>query len=269
MNIFSLLFTQILYRPIFNILIIFLIIFWGNLGIAIILLTLLVRGAMFKSSAAGANMQQGMSSLQPKIEELQKKHENDPQKLSEETMKLFKTEGKAPLKGCLTMLIQLPVFIGLYTVVRYIANGEIPMERLYSFFRSFWHNFIGETANQYITTNFLGIDLLVNHNRILTIIVVILNYTQMKFTQLVQPKKAATLPGANIPDMSKMMGTMSIGMSLMLGAMVYSFNSAIGLYLVTTSLFSVIQYGYQYRAIIKVKLNEFFNKNKPTVINPP
>ena len=82
-------------------------------------------------------MQQGMSNLQPKIEELQKKYEKDPQKLSEETMKLFKTEGKAPLKGCLTMLIQLPVFIGLYTVVRYIANGDVPMEWLYSFLRSF------------------------------------------------------------------------------------------------------------------------------------
>jgi len=58
MNILSLLFTQILYRPIFNVLIIFLAIFGGNLGIAIVLLTLVVRGLMFKSSAAGANMQQ-------------------------------------------------------------------------------------------------------------------------------------------------------------------------------------------------------------------
>jgi membrane protein insertase Oxa1/YidC/SpoIIIJ len=57
MNIFSVLITQILYRPIFNILIIFLAIFGGNLGIAIILLTILVRGIMFKSTAAGANMQ--------------------------------------------------------------------------------------------------------------------------------------------------------------------------------------------------------------------
>ena len=90
--------TQILYRPIFNILIIFIALFGGNLGIAIILLTLLIRGILFKSTAAGANMQAGMSNLQPKIEELQKKYENDPQKLSEETMKLFKTEGKGPLK---------------------------------------------------------------------------------------------------------------------------------------------------------------------------
>ena len=97
-------------------------------------------------------MQQGMSNLQPKIEELQKKYENDPQKLSEETLKLFKSEGKAPLKGCITMLIQLPVFIGLYTVVRYIANSEVPADWLYSFFRSFGHGF-NDLAN--INTDFL------------------------------------------------------------------------------------------------------------------
>jgi len=206
-----------------------------------------------------------MSSLQPKIEELQKKYENDPQKLSEETLKLFKTEGKGPLKGCLTMLIQLPVFIGLYTVVRYIANAEVPTERLYSFFRSFGHNY-NDLAN--ISTDFLGMELLHNNNRILTILVVILNYGQMKLTQLVQPKQQAKLPGATMPDMSKMMGSMSIGMSLMMGALVYSFNSAIGLYLVTTSLFSVVQYSYQYRTLLKVKMNEIFRKNKPTIINP-
>jgi YidC/Oxa1 family membrane protein insertase len=266
MNIFSVLITQILYRPIFNVLIIFLAIFGGNLGIAIILLTILIRGIMFKSTAAGANMQQGMSNLQPKVEELQKKYENDPQKLSEETMKLFKTEGKAPLKGCLTMLIQVPIFICLYRVVRKFAGDEgIPQEWLYSFFYSFGHQYIDLTN---INTNFLGIDLLTKGNWVLTILVTILNYGQMKLTSLVQPKQTAKLPGATMPDMTKMMGTMSIGMSLMMGALVYSLNSAIGIYLVTTSLFSILQYCRQYRALIKVKLNELFHKNKPIVINP-
>jgi len=211
-------------------------------------------------------MQQGMSSLQPKIEELQKKYEKDPQKLSEETMKLFKTEGKAPLKGCLTMIIQIPIFICLYRVVRKFAGGEgVPPEWLYSFFRSFGQHYT-ELAN--INTNFLGIDLLDKGNRVLTILVVIFNYGQMKLTSLVQPKPAAKLPGATMPDMSKMMGTMSIGMSLMMGALVYSLNSAIGMYLVTTSLFSVAQYSRQYRALIKVKLNEFLHKDKPTIIEP-
>jgi YidC/Oxa1 family membrane protein insertase len=265
MKIFSVLLTQILYRPIFNILIIFLALFGGNLGIAIILLTLLIRGILFKSTIAGANMQQGMSNLQPKIEELQKKYENDPQKLSEETMKLFKSEGKAPLKGCLTMLIQIPIFLGLYYVVKKFAGGEsIPQEWLYSFFRSFGQQYM-DLSN--IHTNFLGIELLEKGNRVLTILVVLLNYGQMKLTSLVQPK-SAKLPGATMPDMSKMMGMMSIGMSLMMGALVYSLNSSIGVYLATTSLFSIAQYSWQYRSLIKVKCNEFFHKGKPTIIQP-
>ncbi|MBR4568044.1 membrane protein insertase YidC [bacterium] len=62
-----------------------------------------------------------MSNIQPKMQEIQDKYKDNPQKLSEETMKLLKKEGSAPLKGCLSMLIQLPVFIGLYFVVRKFA----------------------------------------------------------------------------------------------------------------------------------------------------
>ena len=113
MNIRNILVTQILYRPVFNILIIFLAVSWGQLWIAIVGLTLLVRWLMYRSSAASNNMQQWMSNIQPKIEELQKKYADDPQKLSEETMKVFKNEWKWPFKGCITMLIQIPVFIGL------------------------------------------------------------------------------------------------------------------------------------------------------------
>jgi YidC/Oxa1 family membrane protein insertase len=66
-------------------------------------------------------MSKGMSNIQPKMQEIQDKYKDNPQKLSEETMKLLKKEGSAPLKGCLSMLIQLPVFIGLYFVVRKFA----------------------------------------------------------------------------------------------------------------------------------------------------
>jgi len=271
MSVFSYIITQILYRPIYNILIIFLAIFGGNLGISIILLTLCVRGIMIKSSLKSASMSKGMSNLQPKIEALQKKYENDPQKLSEETLKLFKTEGKAPFKGCLTMLVQLPVFIGLYYVVRSIAGGEegiVPGDWLYSFFRSFGERY--QDIEQ-IETNFLGIDLLANHNRVLTIIVAVLNYTQMKLTQLVQPKKAPTKGpnGEMLPDPTKMMGVMSLWMALMMGFLVYGLNSWVGLYLLTTSCFSVIQYTIQYRAVIKTKRNaRFWNKNEPVIIEP-
>ena len=119
---------EILYRPIFNIMVVFLGIFGGNLGVAIILLTVLVRLAMIKQTSIGNDMQKGMGDLQPKLQEIQEKYKDDPKKLSEETMKVFKTQGKGPLKGCLMMFIQIPVFIGLYTVVRRISNNDIPMD---------------------------------------------------------------------------------------------------------------------------------------------
>jgi len=227
---------------------------------------------MIKSSIKSISMQNGMSNLQPKIEELQKKYENDPQKLSEETLKLFKSEGKAPFKWCLTMLVQLPVFIGLYYVVRCIAGGVegiVPWDWLYSFFRSFGENY--QDIAQ-IETTFLGMDLLQDKNLLLAIIVAGLNFTQMQLTKLVQPKKATPMKGPNgevMPNPMKMLWMMSIFMSAMMGIVVYTCNSAIGLYLLTTSCFSIVQYTIQYWAVIKTKWNaKFWKKNDPIIIEP-
>ena len=165
-TIWGILVTEILYRPVFNILVIFLAISGGQLRLAIVALTLLVRGLMYKSSAASNNMTQWMSNIQPKVEELQKKYADDPQKLSEETMKLFKTEWKWPFKGCLTMLIQIPVFIWLYRVIWVIAqNGWIPadVDWLYSFFYSFGQKYLEAGS---INHMFLWIDLFTSGNRI-------------------------------------------------------------------------------------------------------
>ena len=269
MNIWNILVTEILYRPVFNILVIFLAISGGQLWIAIVALTLLVRWLMYKSSAASNNMQQWMSNIQPKVEELQKKYADDPQKLSEETMKLFKNEWKAPFKGCLTMLIQIPVFIGLYRVIWMIAqNGWIPadVDWLYSFFYSFGQKYLEAGS---INHMFLWMDLFESQNLILTIIVTALYYLQMQLTQITQNKKAMPkVPGATMPDMNKMMSGMNIGMSLMMWLMVFGLNSAVWLYLLTSCLFSICQYCRRYRAILKAKWNEKFHKDEPTIIQP-
>lgn len=221
---------------------------------------------MYKSSAAWNDMQAWMSNLQPKIDELQKKYQDNPQKLSEETLKLFKTEGKAPLKGCLTMLIQIPIFICLYWVIRkYVGEDWIPMNWIYSFFYSFGDKYT-ELSN--INSQFLGIDLLSAQNLVLAVIVAVLNFGQMKLTTITQPKPTTKAWVPWMPDMSKMMWMMSIMMAVMMWTLVFSLNSAIWLYLITTSLFSIVQTGIKYRAIISAKLNETFNKGKPTIIEP-
>ena len=229
---------------------------------------------MYKSSAASTNMQQWMSSIQPKVEELQKKYADNPQKLSEETLKIFKTEWKWPFKGCLTMLIQIPVFIWLYRVILYISqmgSGDLEVintvhSRLYSFSYSFGERFLDI---QNIKHQFLWWDLYDKWNWILTIIVTALYYLQMQLTQLTQSKKTTPqIPGASLPDMTKMMWGMNIGMSLMMWFMVFWLNSAVGLYLLTSCLFSICQYCRKYRAVLKAKWNEKFNKNKPIIIQP-
>ena len=150
------------------------------------------------------------------------------------------------------MLIQLPVFVGLYYVVRKFAEGAIPHEWLYSFFWSFGKGF---SSGEGIDAYFLGMNLFENHNVVLTAIVAVLNFTQFQLTSLTQKaNKPAAMPGGlQMPDM--------------MVSIVYSFAAGVGLSLAVPSLFSVVQYVIQYRVLIKAKWNMLFNKNKPEVIN--
>jgi len=264
----GMLFTEILYRPIFNILAIFLAIFGGNLGVAIILLTVTIRLLMVKQTLAGNDMQKGMWALQPKLNEIQEKYKDDPKKLSAETMKVFKTDGKWAFKWCLMMLIQIPVFIGLYYVIRHMAAATIPPEWLYSFFNSFGARFIESNAlsSWVINTHFLGMDLLGTKNIVLTIVAAVFTYLQTKLTTLAKPE-TPNVPGQKVPDMGKMMWFMNIFLVFMIGSFVYSMQTGVGLYIVTTTIFSVAQYARQYRALLKAKWGERTSRGKGIVIN--
>lgn len=263
---FKMLFTQLLMRPIFNLLIVFLAIFWWNLWIAVILLTLTIRLSMIKLTSAWNQMQNGMWDMQPKLNEIQEKYKDDPKKLSEETMKVFKKEGKWPLKGCLMMLIQLPVFIWLFYTIRRISEWTISEDMLYSFFYSFWNKYASVSAidNGNINHLFFGMDLLATKNILLTVFAVTFTYLQMKLTNLVKPKTPAVTWWKAAPDMWKMMWMMTIFMTVIMWSFVYSTYSAIWLYIVTTTLFSVWQYTVQYRSLLKAKRLEF--RNKPQII---
>lgn len=91
--------------------------FAGNFGVAIILLTVIVRGIMFPIAQRQFASMAQMRAIQPKMKALQERHKDDKQKLQEETMKLYKAEGVNPLAGCLPMFLQIPVFFALYKVL--------------------------------------------------------------------------------------------------------------------------------------------------------
>ncbi len=88
--------------------------FIPNYGVAIVLLTVLVRVVTAPLTNRQMRSMERMRALSPKLKELQEKYKDDRQKQSEETMRLYRQEKVNPLGGCLPMLLQLPVFIGLF-----------------------------------------------------------------------------------------------------------------------------------------------------------
>jgi YidC/Oxa1 family membrane protein insertase len=89
----------------------------GNFGIAIILLTVIIRGLMFPIAQKQFTSMAGMKAVQPKMKAIQERYKDDKQKQQQEIMKLYKDEGVNPLAGCLPILIQIPIFFALYKVL--------------------------------------------------------------------------------------------------------------------------------------------------------
>ena len=87
-----------------------------NYGIAIILLTILVKALMFPITRKGSESTLRMQTLSPKIKEIQEKFKDNPAKMNAEMAELYKREGYNPLSGCLPMLIQIPIFLAMYNL---------------------------------------------------------------------------------------------------------------------------------------------------------
>jgi len=89
----------------------------GNFGVAIILLTVVIRGLMFPVAQKGFASMAAMKAVQPRMKEIQERFKDDKQRQQQEIMKLYKDEKVNPLSGCLPMVIQIPVFFALYKVL--------------------------------------------------------------------------------------------------------------------------------------------------------
>jgi len=94
----------------------------GNWGIAIILLTIVIRTVLWPLQSKAQSSMKRMGLLAPKMKELQEKFKDDPQKQQAEVMKLYKDYGVNPIGGCLPMMLQIPIFFGFYSVLQNAAE---------------------------------------------------------------------------------------------------------------------------------------------------
>lgn len=118
-------FNTFLYKPILSILVFLTNLMGGSFGLAIIVLTLIVRSLVLPLSLPSMRSAQKIKELKPEIDRLKRKHKKDKAKFQQEQINLYRKHGINPAAGCLPTLIQLAILIALYRVfMDFIQNGN-------------------------------------------------------------------------------------------------------------------------------------------------
>lgn len=131
-------FQSLFYQPILSLLVFFYNIF-GDLGLAIIFLTIFVKLILYPLSKKSIKSQKALQDLQPRIEEIKERNKGDQQATSVEIMALYKDNKVNPFSSCLPLLIQLPFFIAIFRVFRNIVENDYLLNNshlLYSFIKN-------------------------------------------------------------------------------------------------------------------------------------
>jgi YidC/Oxa1 family membrane protein insertase len=117
MMLLQTLYTEIIYRPLLNALVgIYVFLPYADLGLAILILTIAVRVLLHPAIARAVHSQRAMIELQPRLRQIQERFKGEREAQAKATMALYREAGVHPLSGCLPVLVQLPVLIGLYRV---------------------------------------------------------------------------------------------------------------------------------------------------------
>ncbi len=222
-------FDTFFYEPIYNSLVFLIdIVPGGNVGVAIILLTVGVRTILLPLSHKSVVSQAKMRAIAPHVEKLKEKHKDNKQEQARKTMELYKEHGINPFSGCLLVLVQLPVIFALYFVF-FKGLPTINTEILYSFI----------SAPVPMTMMFLGI-LLSGKSIILALLAAVTQYYQIKLSI---PPMAPAEKGAKPSFKDDFARSFNLQIRYILPVVVfgisYTISAAVALYWATSNLFSI------------------------------
>ncbi len=205
-----------------------------NWGVSIIILTALLKFAMFPITAKTAKSTVKMQALQPKMQEIQEKYRDNPQKLNEQTMKLYKEIGYNPMSGCLPMLVQFVILFAMYN----LFNNYFEFRGA-----SFIPGWISDlSSGDHIKTLGFNLPFLGNQIRLLPVIYVI---SQLLFGKITQ--NGGTAAASQSAAQMKMM---MYGMPILFFFLFYNAPSGLLLYWTVSNL---IQLGQQLFINAKIK----------------
>ena len=231
-GILGVIWNAVIIDPMINSLVLLYSIFFNNFGVSILIFTVMMRGVMFPLTVRQSRQMKKMSEIQPKVKELQQRYAKDRQKISAETMKIYKEHGVNPI-GCLgPMFLQFPIWIGLYSSILQILpaapDSVVGLSgHLYS-----WLPRVHAVIP--LDSSFLWLDLAEPDSLVLPIMVGVSMYLMQKMTVMpsADPRQAST---------NRMMLCV---MPLMFGFFTTTFPSGLAIYWIVSNIVGVIIQGF-------------------------
>jgi YidC/Oxa1 family membrane protein insertase len=181
--------------------------FMGNWGLAIVLLTILVKGLTIPFTTKSMRSMKAMAVLAPQMKALQEKYKDDRQRLQMETMALYKQHGANPLSGCLPILLQMPIWLALYRML--YSTGELYLQP----FIPGWIDDLTTSDPFYV----------------LPIVLMVTMFLQARLT-----------PMSPDPSQKMQQNMMKYGLPLMFGVMAFFFPAGLTLYIFTNTILSAL-----------------------------
>lgn len=224
------LFNFLLYKPLLNALVLLTSVLPGaDVGLAIIILTIIVRLVILPLSTKALETQAKMKELEPRLKEIREKYKDDRQEQAKLTMELYKEKGMNPLSGIFITLIQIPILIALYLV--FSRGLSVNQEALYSF--------VHLPAN--MDLHLFGLLDLTLNSIPLAITAGVLQFFQMRLAVPALPKKKEGQEQSFSDDFAR---SMNVNMRYIMPAMIafigFKLPAAIVLYWTTNNLFMIV-----------------------------
>jgi len=247
------LWMNVFYEPLYNALFFLVsIVPKADIGIAVIILTILVKIVLFPISKKSIVSQMALKKLEPELNQI-KQQFPDKQIQAQKTMEVYKKNNVNPFSGCLLILLQLPVIFALYRVFMHGIDGTY--DALYAFVQ----------PPEALNTLFLGmIDVVGIHSIGIALAVAVTQFLQLYIAtkDQVVPIKTTEKPNFQEDFARSMTTQMKYVLPVVLFFVSYKLSVALGLYFITTNIMTILQELY-----IRKTVFSKFSENKPDIID--
>lgn len=224
----SFLYHTFFFDPLYNaLLFLFKIIPWADAGLAVIILTVIVRLIIFPLSKKAVLTQARMNEIAPDLAKIKERYKDKPEEQARQTLALYREKGVNPFSGIFVIIVQIPIILALYQI--FLHFPQVNAELLYSFVE------LPESIN----TTFLGFINITSKSAILALLAALSTFFQFQVSMKGQKAPTGNSFGDNLAK--SMQAQMKYVFPVIVFFISYSISGVIALYWLTTNLFSITQ----------------------------